>query len=380
MGWEQPGQRLRLKNVEREMRFAKAASVLDYRLQSNFEVVRRQLLQERFARRLDKPLAYWALPQDRRLPLALLGRKLGDLVNTPFQELVATPGVGQKKLESLVRLMCRATEELPVDSRGEGTEGTKGTEGTERREGSDFERLLAGPMPRPNGHFDESLVSELVWEEWQATVRRHGLGHEKLARFAPSLRDLPSVIWQVPLNAFLGRSIAELRGQKTYGEKRIRTILEVFYTLHNLLSRSESRNRLAVSVLPAFVPPVVGWLATQLASDQPPTTADIERSLIRPLLEQWENDAGPIVVQLASARLGLDGDSPPVRCLARRLNVTRARVYQMLDECREVMDIRWPEGQNWLHRFLRHLDAIGADPSDAALVGRLRDLAWPRAS
>ncbi|MCO6457570.1 MAG: hypothetical protein J5I93_19895 [Pirellulaceae bacterium] len=357
------------------MRLAKAASVLDYRLQSNFEVVRRQLLQDKFARRLDKPLAYWALPKDRRLPLALLGRKLGDLVNTPFQELVATPGVGHKKLESLVRLMCRATEEVPAaPNAAELSPDLPAADAS----GADVEPLLAEPMPRPNGHFDETLVSELVWEEWQATVRRYGMGHEKLARFAPSLRDLPSVIWQVPLNAFLGRSIAELRGRKTYGEKRIRAILEVFYTLHNLLARSETRNGLAVSVLPAFVPPLVGWLAMQLDSDQPPSTADIERSLIRPLLEQWEKDAGPIVVQLASARLGLNGDCPPVRCLARRLHVTRARVYQMLDECREVMEIRWPEGQNWLNRLLRHLEAVGADQADVALIARLLDLAWPR--
>ena len=44
-------------------------SAQDYKLVCSFETVREALLQDRFTDRLVKPLAYWALPNDRRLPL-----------------------------------------------------------------------------------------------------------------------------------------------------------------------------------------------------------------------------------------------------------------------------------------------------------------------
>ena len=87
------------------MRMVKIASAEEYKLFNSFEEVRKTLLDERYADRLEKPLAYWALPNDRRLPLAFLGRTLNELLNTPFEQLSATPGIGQKKITSLVKLI-----------------------------------------------------------------------------------------------------------------------------------------------------------------------------------------------------------------------------------------------------------------------------------
>src|SRR5262249_38588513 len=91
----------------------KSAAVETYRLSSSFDAVRKVLLESRFADGLPKPLAYWALPNDRRLPLAFPGRTLDDLLATPFEQLSATPGIGQKKITSLVRLLHRATRDEP---------------------------------------------------------------------------------------------------------------------------------------------------------------------------------------------------------------------------------------------------------------------------
>src|ERR1700709_720363 len=91
----------------------KIASVEDVKLVNSFQSVRKQLLDDRFADRMEKPLAYWALPNDRRLPLAFLGRTLKDLLSTPFEDLTATPGIGQKKISSLVKLLARATKDQP---------------------------------------------------------------------------------------------------------------------------------------------------------------------------------------------------------------------------------------------------------------------------
>jgi len=78
------------------MRVGETVSVEKLQLAGRFEGLRRILLSEPFAAHLDKPLAYWALPADRRLPLALLGRKLGDLLRSSLTELSATPGIGRK--------------------------------------------------------------------------------------------------------------------------------------------------------------------------------------------------------------------------------------------------------------------------------------------
>src|SRR5271163_1635386 len=88
----------------------------DYELLSNFEAVRKTLLEKRYRDCLDKPLAFWALPTDRRLPLAFMARPLRELLTTPFDQLYATPGVGRKKIHSLVKLLQRASQSAPQES------------------------------------------------------------------------------------------------------------------------------------------------------------------------------------------------------------------------------------------------------------------------
>ena len=76
------------------------SSVEELQVVSRFEGLRKILLSDGYTDHLDKPLAYWALPTDRRLPLAFLGRTLNDLLNTPFSELSATPGIGRPRCPS----------------------------------------------------------------------------------------------------------------------------------------------------------------------------------------------------------------------------------------------------------------------------------------
>ena len=148
-------------------------STRDYKLVSSFESIRQTLMQDRFQDRLTKPLVYWALPDDRRLPLAFLNRSIGDLVNTPFEELTATPGVGHKKISSLVKLLNRATRDQPPVPMGLNELGEPGT--THRIDGArEFK-------------FNASLVSEALWSEWTALVRQLRIGDETLGRVAESL-------------------------------------------------------------------------------------------------------------------------------------------------------------------------------------------------
>ena len=203
----------------------KTPSVEELQDISRFEGLRKILQSDEYAEHLDKTLACWALPADRRLPLAFLGRCLRDLLSTPFAELAQTPGIGQKKISSFVQLLARAANtdptDLPNDVGGISEQREPATSNAASSDG--------------NG-FDPASVSEVVWSQWRASVVKHGLDGEKLGRFAPSLRNMTRVIWNKPLGAYTGMTLGEIRSMKTHGEKRVRAILEVFHSAHALVA------------------------------------------------------------------------------------------------------------------------------------------------
>lgn len=310
------------------MKSHKVASVEDYKIVSSFQTLRRTLLEERFADRWEKPLAYWALPNDRRLPLAFLGRTIKDLLHTPFEELSDTPGIGQKKISSLVKLLSRATKDHPPAAPFVGSEPTDGKKNR-----------------RAASKFDPAIVSEALWSQWTETVRRHNVGHEKLGRLAPTLQALPTVIWHTPLSHYIDRTVAEIRQLRTHGEKRVRVVLEVVWVVNEVLGKSDADSHLSVRLVPKFIEPIEQWLSAVLEQPGLPDEAAVRKHLVLPLLAQMKVDSGDEIHDLVAGRLGAEGPVQSVRQQARRLNLTRARVYQLLEECAKVMSVRWPEGQ-----------------------------------
>ncbi|MCA9262935.1 MAG: hypothetical protein KDA60_03765, partial [Planctomycetales bacterium] len=267
-------------------------SAEEHKLVSSFESVRKVLSDEQFADRWDKPLAYWALPNDRRLPLAFLGRSVGDLLSTPFHELSATRGIGQKKISSLVKLLHRATHNeppaVPYGIRELADEMDQKRAQLESHEGSGF---------------DPSLVSEVLWVEWCDTVRRFHLEDATLGRLAPSLQMLPTVIWEKRLGEYVDQSLSEIRDMRTHGEKRVRVILEVFSAIHQLLSGSTADNHLSARLIPRFILPIESWLNGTRRGCEPPARLEVEQRVARPLLQQIRIDSGETVYQLARDRL-----------------------------------------------------------------------------
>ncbi len=182
------------------MKLSKTPTAEELQVISRFESLRSTLLSGRYANHLSKPLAYWALPSDRRLPLAFLGRTLSDLLGTPFPELIATPGIGQKKIRSFLKLLTRVVDTDPSELPSDGSDphgNGKAVPSTEF--GS-------------NG-FDPASVSEVVWSQWRASVLEHGLGKEPLGRFAPSLKNLTRVIWNKPLETYASYTLEQIRGR-----------------------------------------------------------------------------------------------------------------------------------------------------------------------
>jgi hypothetical protein len=104
----------------------------------------------------------------------------------------------------------------------------------------------------------------------------------------------------------------------------------------------------------------------------------VTSQLVEPILAQIENDCGDLVARLSRERLGADGKPLSVRAQARRLNVTRARIYQIFEQCGKAMEVRWPSGRD----LLRSLEAAAhrhpsANPALRMLSATV-ELCFPR--
>jgi hypothetical protein len=341
------------------MKPAKAATAEDYTLKSEFEDLKERLSSTEYADRMSRPLSYWALPNDRRLPYALLGRKVEQLLSASFEELSSTPGIGRKKIASLMMLLRRVLAEKPVPP--------------ETSDGPGPQTLAMGRA----GDFDASLVSESLWATWRETVRRHDLANEKLGHLAPSLSALPTVIWDTPLAAYLNLRLEEIRGLKTHGDKRVRVILEVFYAINQLLEEVTPQGQMAVRLSPRFVASLEQWICEEYHRHEVPELQDLRQHLLLPLLNQIELDGGETVHHLVAGRFGVEGPAESVRLQAHRLNVTRARIYQLLEVCAQIMSVRWPEGIWQLSILETKLSGLGDKDERVLLVKDIRALMFP---
>ncbi|MCA9217323.1 MAG: hypothetical protein KDB27_29845 [Planctomycetales bacterium] len=346
---------------------AKSTSADDVKLEESFQAVRKTLLENGKADRLAKRLGYWVLPNDRRLPIAFLNRTLNDLLNTPYQELISTPGIGQKKISSLVKLLLRATLDEPpavpvgmVDLAGE---------------------LQDLPdKPQPNKRFDPAIVSEALWAEWCRMVEHYGVSGETLGRLAPSLRRLPTVIWHTPMSEYLGHSLSEIRRLRTHGEKRVRCVLEVFHSVYQRLRNASASDNVQRLLAPKNIVAVQDWVASTIASPITPTANEIRDSFTLPILDQLQIDSGETVYRLCVERLGVNGEPMSVRDQSRLLGVTRARIYQLLDDCTKVMQVRWPEGKMQFDQLTSALSQRTDDSQSLSLFYGVRELCYPEKS
>lgn len=318
--------------------------MLDYHLVSGFDKLRQKLLSPKFADRLDKPLAFWALPNDRHLPLALVGRNLNELLATPFEELYSTPGIGPKKIATLLNLLQRASQPLPP-----------GAVATLVEDAPEAETLAAeNGRQRTSEPVDVRNVSEALWITWRDTVRDYGLGGETLGRFSPSLDRLPRVLWTTPLETYLRLSLVDIRSLKTHGEKRVRAVLEVFGGLHQIISHLAVHPSLGVRIAPRAVTGIESWISSALLRPSPPSFDEMREKLTNPLIEQLRIDGGEQIASLVESRLR----SPTfnVQQAARRLGMTRARVYEILGDVPTIVAVRWPEGKLLFTALREHLE------------------------
>src|SRR5207237_1611559 len=131
----------------------------------------------------------------------------------------------------------------------------------------------------------------------------HGVGSEKLGRLTPCLQSLPSVVWTTPLSFYLDKTLQEIRELKTHGEKRVSVVLEVFHTIHDMLSHIDAKGDLAVRLAPRTIVAAEEWIAEARARSFPATREEVEQQLIEPIVQQLAIDAGEPVANLVRGRM-----------------------------------------------------------------------------
>lgn len=344
------------------MKLNKSTAALDYKLVTAFKEVRRELMQPKFADRLEKPLAHWVIGSDRRLPLAFLDRSLRELLNTPFDDLFATAGIGHKKIRTFLMLLHRAAKPHPPGA-------LRGLE-PEIVETQPVAPVIVKGVP------SAEVVSEALWVRWRDSVRRHGLEREPLGRFVETLADLPRVVWHKPLGDYTELRLAQVKSLRTHGEKRVRAVLEVFGALHRILLHLDPESRLAVRIVPRWLIPIEDVLMRWLNQVGSPSKQEINKRLIVPLLEQVRLDAGPTVARLVESRL--KSQARAVRQAADRMGLTRARIYQLLSEASDVITVRWPAGAPLLGQLREKMKNDGADAEVLAWLDEVRELLFLR--
>ncbi|MCL2623427.1 MAG: hypothetical protein FWD31_07145, partial [Planctomycetaceae bacterium] len=304
----------------------------DVQVVPQYEQLRNALLQEKYALHLTKPLAFWTLPTDRRLPLILINRTLGELLQVPFEELCRTPSIGEKKIQSFLTLLARAVntnmEDIPDSSLP-----TK----------ADTASTLF--LEEDDQLSDSTYVSEIQWQKWQTIILDKGLIHEKLGRLCPSLSELTRVIWNNTLGDYSDKTLSEMREIRTHGEKRITAILKIFHCICAIVNKMENSKHLISRLIPKDIDHVETWSLKTLNKRGSPNKADIEANYVMPLLAQLKIDATDQICRLAENRIGLGGEVTSIRQAARTLGLARARIYQLLNEINDILMVRWPNGR-----------------------------------
>jgi hypothetical protein len=268
---------------------------------------------------------------------------LQELLASPFDELYSTPGIGPKKISTLLSLLQRAAQPLPPGAIASPLDAS-----------FEADSATAGKHEPSGGVPDVRNVSEALWITWRDSVSDYGLAGETLGRFASSLDRLPRVLWTAPLATYLQLSLADIRSLKTHGEKRVRAVLEVFGALHQIISHLGAHGNLAVRIVPKTVAALESWVSSVLLRPLKPEHDEIQEKLVVPLIEQVRTDGGEQVASLLEGRLKSRVFN--VQHVARRLGLTRARVYELLGDVPTIVAVRWPEGKLLFATLREHLD------------------------
>jgi hypothetical protein len=318
-------------------------------MQTEFSELREKLLESQFGDRRKRPILYWSKPDDRRLPMALIDLTVDQLLGKSFEDLCLTRGIGVKKLRMLLELLERAIAGDPQ---------------LPEPEASGAETMVpnhAAKLAEALETFNSRAVTEGQWAKWKTTVARHRLNSLPLGRLARNLMEITSVIWNSPLGNYLPYSLEELRQLRTYGEKRVSSILEVFYTIDLSMTAMPEGGHLMLRLEPRVVYEVESAIFDIMSQVAIPQAKVVQQMVITPVLNQLRLDMGDFAFDLVRDRVGAGAKAKAIREQSEELGLTRARLYQVLEECALAAHVRWPQGRvmlNELMVFLTNRDGM----------------------
>jgi hypothetical protein len=180
------------------------------------------------------------------------------------------------------------------------------------------------------------------------------------------------VVWNSTLDTYAAMTLAEIRALKTHGEKRVRAILEVFHGVHALVSNMGVQEHLVLRIVPCLIDKVETWVGQALQTPGVPAEKEIFEAFVNPLLTQIQIDATRQIASLAENRLGINGPVTSVRQAARTMGLTRARVYQLLNEINDIMNVRWPLGRHQVYELSKKLHADSKATASATDLRQFR--------
>jgi hypothetical protein len=115
------------------------------------------------------------------------------------------------------------------------------------------------------------------------------------------------------------------------------------------------QDHLVVRIFPRLIDGVEQWIGQALQTPGVSTTEELFQQIVSPLLEQVRVDATQQIASLAENRLGISAPITSVRQAARAMGLTRARVYQLLNEINDIMAVRWPNGRHQMYELREKL-------------------------
>lgn len=331
---------------------------------ARFEELRQTLSQRERSSLWEKRLGFWATAADRNLPLPVITKTLREIVSSDFQEIAATPGIGQKKLGGLLMLLERAAATNPA-----------------MLPQLEADMQLEQVGQKKIADFDLSQINEVVWSEWRETVRSHRLENFPLGRLVSSLRLVPRVMWEVPLGEFAGLSLTQLFAKRAFGEKRLRAVWEVFRTIHQTLHGVEPDAAVGFTLAIRRVLRVQNWILETWQSGDIPSPEQLREQFVLPIFEQLRVDCVPQAVDLAEQRIGLHDHARSVQRLAREFHLTRARIYQLFDDQVSALRVRWPTGRGFaqlLYGFIEYESRRRMTPYDLTQLGVMLEVLFAR--
>ena len=185
------------------------------------------------------------------------------------------------------------------------------------------------------------------------------------------------MIWSVPLEHYAGLTLDAIRKLKTHGEKRVRCVVTIFGQLHSLLDGKPADGRVQVRLTPPRIETLGEARSTNGRRNRYPFRRYASRTTARAARHQIGVDAGEQTAVMLRGRLGLDGAPLSVRRTAMRMRLTRARIYQLLEDAATVVDVRWPRGKALIRQLLERTAAIGLDSAEHRTLRIIAETFFP---